>query len=523
MKEQIHTGAIIIGSGMAGLTVACLLARQGIYSTILEQNWLPGGCSSSYPRKDYIFESGATTLVGLDDHMPLKYLLDITGIQLFPTKLNPPMRVFLKNGKVLTRYHNLDRWIAEAEKVFGNKGQRPFWEYCYKISQFVWQTSLQQKVFPPSNFSDLLYAARHFRPRQIGFATLAFQSMESLLKKFGLLENREFVDFVNEQLLITAQNHIKEVNVLFGATALCYTNYTNYYMPGGLLNLVNPLIQYLENRGSQIVLREPALKILPEKHFYTVEGKHQIYRAPIVISAIPINNTLDIFANDRLVQKYRSKVLGSESLNSAFQMGFVTKRKKQFDCLHHQIHLKQPLPYTQSDSIFLSLSHPEDRLRCGTDEMVGSVSTHIHHPSKRIIHDKHIVEEVVFDTLEMHDFIRREDIIYHHSATPKAWKKWTGRSWGFVGGYPQLMRIKPWQMIDARLDHKGAYLCGDSTYPGQGIPGACLSGIVAFEKMKLDGALKRAAQHNPSLSEQSHVSVAKGSIQKVGLHASDGH
>ncbi|MEM6766669.1 MAG: hypothetical protein AAF655_17165, partial [Bacteroidota bacterium] len=96
----------------------------------------------------------------------------------------------------------------------------------------------------------------------------------------------------------------------------------------------------------------------------------------------------------------------------------------------------------------------------------------------------------IFAALENRGFLKREDVTFHHSSTPKAWKKWTGRSWGFVGGYPQYMRVKPWRMIDGRLDGKGAYICGDSTYPGQGIPGACLSGIVAYEKMKVDGVLK---------------------------------
>ncbi|MEM7660053.1 MAG: hypothetical protein AAF399_28340 [Bacteroidota bacterium] len=97
------------------------------------------------------------------------------------------------------------------------------------------------------------------------------------------------------------------------------------------------------------------------------------------------------------------------------------------------------------------------------------------------------MEEAIFEALEKAGLHKREGLIFHHSSTPKAWKKWTGREWGFVGGYPQYMNIKPWQMIDARLDHKNAYICGDSTYPGQGIPGACLSGIIAYEKMKLDG------------------------------------
>jgi phytoene dehydrogenase-like protein len=41
-------------------------------------------------------------------------------------------------------------------------------------------------------------------------------------------------------------------------------------------------------------------------------------------------------------------------------------------------------------------------------------------------------------------------------------------------------------MKDARLDHKGAYVCGDTVYPGQGIVGVCLSGIIAFRKLMQD-------------------------------------
>ena len=481
---------IIIGGGIAGLTTACLLTKAGISCTVLEQNWLPGGCATSYPRKHYIFESGATTLVGLDPDMPLRHLLDEINLSIEPIALDIPMKVYLKSGKSLTRYQDLDRWIAEAERVFGPRGQRGFWEHCYKVSQAVWKTSLQQRNFPPSRWIDLFQAASNFRVQQLKMVPYAFQSVSQLLRRYELHTHTEFVEFVNEQLLITAQNHMEEVNVLFGATALCYTNYTNFYMPGGLIELVNPLVEFLKKNGSDVRLREGALHITQEEGGYQVETKKGKYAAPYLVSAIPINNTLDLFSDNlRIQEKYEDKVLHSEELNSAFQLSFVARKRNRFDCLHHQIHLEKPLPYTESASIFLSLSHPDDTQRCGADEFVGSVSTHVPHPEQTFIDNKDLIVDTIFDKLESLGFLSREDLLFHHSSTPKAWKKWTGRSWGFVGGYPQYMRIKPWQMLDARLDHRGAYICGDSTYPGQGIPGACLSGIIAFEKMKADGVL----------------------------------
>ena len=486
-----RSDVVVIGSGMAGLSAACLLAKEGKQVTLLEQNWLPGGCSSSYPRKGYIFESGATTLVGLDSHMPLRWLLDELGIDITPVKLDPPMQVHLPGGKTLTRYQDLDKWIEEAERVFGREGQREFWEYCYEISQLVWKTSLQQRAFPPSSFKDLLHAAAHFRPSQLGFALKAFYSTGDLLRKFNLRHNPEFVSFVNEQLLITAQNYVEEVNELFGATALCYTNYGNYYMPGGLLNLVQPMVDYLESHGGRVVLRAPVTEIHPNGKGYWVHtdyrGEQTKYHGEKVLSTIPVNNTLELFEDEKVKTRMKSRLMESPQLNSAFQLGLVFKRTRRFECLHHQIHLDQPLPFTHSHSIFLSLSHPDDHERCGPDEVVASISTHAPDPSSHLIEDKEAVVEAIIGTLEQKGFLKREDIIYQHASTPGSWEKWTKMAFGFVGGYPQYMHIKPWQMIDARLDHRGAYLAGDSTYPGQGIPGATLSGIIAFQKMKLDG------------------------------------
>jgi phytoene dehydrogenase-like protein len=149
--------------------------------------------------------------------------------------------------------------------------------------------------------------------------------------------------------------------------------------------------------------------------------------------------------------------------------------------------LQEPLPETGSASIFLSLSHPDDHSRSDEPGLaVASVSTHVAHPAARMYFDKQAAEQAVIQHLAALDLIKPENIIYTHSSTPAAWEKWTQRQFGFVGGYPQFMHIKPWQMLDARLDGQRAYICGDTTYPGQGIPGVALSGIIAYEKLKRD-------------------------------------
>ena len=482
---------VVIGSGMASLTAAVLHAKDQKSVLVLEQNYLPGGCVSSYYRKGYIFETGATTLVGLDKNMPLRYLFENIQIDIDKILLKIPMQVHFSDNSTLTRHQNINDWINEAEEFFGKENQRAFWEYCFKVSQFVWETSLQQLTFPPSQFKDIIPILKNFQFKQLKFASTAFTSMKQLLKKFNLLDNPKFISFINEQLLITAQNTIEEVNVLFGCTALCYTNFGNYYVKGGLINLVKPLCEYIENQKGSVLTRVGVEQIKRVNDIYELttnrKGEGRIIQAKQLISGISINNTLELYPSDKLQKKYKSSILPSNKLVSAFGMGIGFKSDKAFDCIHHQIHLKTPLPFIHSTSIFISINHATDYSRTPSKQhRVMNISTHVHDPEQHFSFDKSVIEQAIFQALEQHHFLKKEEIDYFHSYLPSSWENWIGRKYGFVGGYPQYLNIKPWQMLDARLDGENAYICGDTTYPGQGIPGATLSGIIAYQKMKLD-------------------------------------
>lgn len=486
-----HKELVVIGSGMGGLSAAALLTSEGFKVTVLEANLLPGGCTSTYYRKGYLFEAGATTLVGLDDGMPLWYVLQKCGIELNAMRLLKPMQVYLKNGVLLTRYENINDWIAEAERIFGKKNQRVFWEKCFEISRFVWNTSLNQLHFPPATINDLLQTVKNASLKQVRFLPYSFTSVYNFLEQHELHTNELFVEFINEQLLITAQNNVKEVNMLFGATALCYTNIGNYYIQGGLIEMVKPLIQYIESKGGEFVNRTKVEGIEKHGDKYVVATNKETYKAEYLISNLPINNLLDIWNDKMIHRKFQSKIFTSEKLVSAFQMGIAFKRTQYFDTLHHQIHLDTQLPQINSKSVFVSLNHAEDSLRCPPDCMVASISTHVLNPEKNKIHNKVEIEDAILNVLISKGFFSKADILYYHSATPETWQKWVFRKWGFVGGYPQYMKVKPWQMLEHRLDNHKAYIVGDSVYPGQGIPGVVLSGIIAANKLLSDSGIHR--------------------------------
>lgn len=468
---------------MGSLAAAAWLSAEGREVLVAEQNYLPGGCTSSYFRKGFIFEAGATTLVGLDQGMPLDLLLQKTGVQLPSIKLDLPMQVKMADGEVLNRYENLQHWIEEAERFFGKKGQRVFWERCYQISRFVWSVSGRQMHFPPDQLKDLWHMLLNFRPVQLRFAFNAFSTVQDLLNQTGLADNQRFVDFVNQQLMITAQNKASEVNLLFGATALCYTNFGNYYMPGGLINLVKPIVEYIESKGNKFENRTQVLEIkrLDEKFLITTNKGH--LKAKYIVSGIPVNNLMELFPELNGNKRFRSKIMDSDKLNGAFTMGFGVKGKVPIGAIHRQLH-HHGIGLAGSESIFISYSHPSDLSRAPEGHYVASVSTHVHNPAVNVI-DKEAVAEKITDFLMQNNCFEGGEIVYQHASTPATWQDWTLRKYGFVGGYPQFRSIKPWQMISARAA-KGIYLCGDSVYPGQGIPGVTLNGIIAAIKLLAD-------------------------------------
>lgn len=454
---------------MASLSAATLLARRGMKVLVLERNYLPGGCASSYWRKGYVFESGATTLVGLGDGMPLQRVMDEADIRFDARMLEVPMDVFLADGTKITRHANFEQWKAEASSVFGDRRQAEFWDLCMKVSRFVWSSSGRYPFFPIQHWRDLPSLLPQFRLSDVPMLRFAFSTVQEALQDFGLDRNEAFCRFVDQQLLITAQNTRREVNMLFGATALCYTNFPNYYVPGGMISMVKAFTDALLRDGGSLGLKQAITGIDRDAKGWKVETETQTFRGTYLLSGLPLNNLAGLLKDDHMKQRLAPAQLKAEQLNSAMQLGFVYKSDEASGAaLHHQVH------QDKGGSIFFSESAPGDLLRAPEGYRVGSVSTHA--PTEGFSHtDKQAWAEQAVSLLQKRGLLNPAHLIYSHVSAPADWASWTGRAFGFVGGYPQFRHIKPWQMMGAN-PLKNMYLCGDSVYPGQGIPGVALSG-----------------------------------------------
>ncbi len=483
---------IIIGSGMGGMSTGALLANSGFKVLILEAAALPGGCSSSYYRRGFTFESGATTLIGFDENQPLWKLEQETGIRIPREEIAPSMSVWIE-GEQATRYKDRDEWIKEAGRVFGNPtSQKAFWEKAFQVADTVWDVSLKNPSFPPQSLSDWgrLFTTNH--PKDAYVLPYAFKSMREIMQRFNV-DTPRFRRFVDEKLMITAQSKSEDTPFIFGAAGITYTNYSNYYVPGGLIEMINTLRDFIHKKGGALYTRERVTDMSFSNGWYTLEtqrGKSTIrnkYQAPIVVSNIPVWNMGEItrgamsqyFANES--KKY-DKAWGAISVGIA-----TTDTYTDSMSLHHQIHLgEEHVPYTNSESIFVSMSQKGDTQRAPNGFRTLNVSCHASPEywfNLQGDYDvaKQEVEDYIVRTLQSKlPGFAASNIETIHTATPITWQNWVYRKKGRVGGIPQSMARSLLNWTPNQTPFTGLYLVGDTTYPGQGIPGVTLSGINVY-------------------------------------------
>lgn len=482
--------AIIIGSGMGGMSTAALLANDGFKVLILEAALHPGGCSSSYPRKGYVFESGATTLIGFDENQPLRFLEEKTGIEIPRIELNPSMKVWL-DGQQITRYKDRTEWIEEAVRVFGNrKGQKKFWKLAFGISDVVWKVSLKNTFFPPRKVSEWMSLFTSNSPADVWVLPYALKSVKQVAEKCGIATPK-FLRFLDEQLMITAQAKTEDVPFLFGAAGVTYTNYSNYYVPGGLLQMIYSIRDFVEERGGKLATKEAVTHIEKSgNEFIITTKKGNTYQAPIVVSNAPIWN-MGSLVDDSMSTYFENESRDFKKAWGALTMGIATTDTYPDNLgIHHQIHLDgEKVPFTDSESIFISMSHQGDTDRAPKGVRTLNVSCHA---SPELWFDmngtydqnKEEAKKFIIDTLtkKLPGFAKAE-IKLADLATPVTWQNWVYRKKGRVGGIPQSMARSLLKWTPSETPFKGLYLVGDTTYPGQGIPGVTLGGINVYSRI----------------------------------------
>lgn len=102
---------IIIGAGLAGLTAGIYAKRSGFDVTLIEQHSIPGGMSTSWKRKGYLFEGGIHWMTGSSPETEAYQMWKEVGAldENVPVLLSDPFRSVEWEGQILHIYRDIDK------------------------------------------------------------------------------------------------------------------------------------------------------------------------------------------------------------------------------------------------------------------------------------------------------------------------------------------------------------------------------------------------------------------------------
>ena len=102
---------IIVGAGIAGLTAGVYAAQSGFEVTIYEQHTIPGGASTSWRRKGYLFEGGMHWLTGSSPSTSLHELWREIGALNDKVSIynRDPFFTYEDKGKTVCLYRDIEK------------------------------------------------------------------------------------------------------------------------------------------------------------------------------------------------------------------------------------------------------------------------------------------------------------------------------------------------------------------------------------------------------------------------------
>ena len=482
---------IVIGAGFAGMSAACVLAKNGFRVTILEKNDQPGGRARVWEKDGFKFDMGPSWYWMPDVFENFFALFGKKPQDFYELKrLDPGYRIYFDKGDVINIPANMSELEALFEKIEPGS--------CINLRKFLAQAEYKYKVgmgeyvFRPSHtlgeFIDLNLIRKSFSMQLL-------TSMSKHVRKY----------FKNPKLI-----KLLEFPVLFlGArpqdTPAMYSmmNYADlvlgtWYPMGGMNEIVKAMVKVAEELKVDIKLNTEVTKIeVVDKQASQVITNNGTFEADFVIAGADYEHT-DQQLVDKPNRNYDRKYWDNRTMSPSALLFYIGINKKVNKIKHHNLFFDEDFEQ-HAKEIYTTPQWPEKPLfyvccPSKTDDTVAPENCEnlfFLIPLAPGLEDSETLREKYFDMI-LNRFEQitgesiKDNIVVNRSYAMNDFKadyhSFKGNAYGLANTLSQTAFFKP----AMRAKHiKNLLYTGQLTVPGPGVPPALISGqIAASEAMK---------------------------------------
>nr|CAB3492511.1 unnamed protein product [Digitaria exilis] len=506
--ERPEADVVVIGSGLGGLCCAGLLARYGQDVLVLESHDRPGGAAHSFDIKGFNFDSGPSLFSGFQSRgpqaNPLAQVLDALG-ESVPCASYDSWMVYVPEGQFLSRIGPTE-FLKDLETFVGVEAVQE-WK---RLLDGVIPMSAAAMALPPlsirGDLGVLSTAAGRYAPSllksfiQMGpqgalGATKLLRPFKEIVDSLGLKNPfvRNWID-----LLCFLLAGVKSDGAL--SAEMVYM-FAEWYKPGCLLEyplggtgaIIDALVSGIKKFGGRIALRSHVEKILIEngRAVGVKLRSGQIVRAKkAVVSNASMWDTLDLLPPDVVPKSYEDKVKATPQCDSFMHLhlGFDVENAREDLGIHHivvddwnkgvdgeQNVVLISVPSVLSKDLAPPGKHILHAYTPGTEPF--SLWEGMDRKSADYRRLKEERSEVMWKAVELAlgPKFSREKCDVKLVGTPLTHKRFLRRN---RGTYGPAIKAGEGTFPGQATPIPQLFCCGDSTFPGIGVPAVAASGAI---------------------------------------------
>jgi carotene isomerase len=490
------TDVVVIGSGIGGLSCAALLARYGFDVIVCESHSIPGGAAHAFERNGFKFDSGPSLYSGLSyspSANPLRQVLDAIGSEL-PCATYNTWGCCLPEGDFDTSVGA--EQFYEVLMKFGGADAVSEWQQLQRVMEPLASAAT---AIPSAALRFDLGAARtvsRFVPSMAKHAL----NISKLTGPFSRIMDGVVKDSFTRNWLDMLCFLLSGLPASGTSAAEVAFMFADWYRPGVALDypiggsgaLVDALVQGLQRHGGQLILNAHVEKVLVEDNravgVRLRDGKEMRSRRAVVSNA-SVWDTLKLLPEKAVPQQFRTKRQATPECDSFMHLhlGIDAQGLPSNLACHYIVVNDWEMGVTAPQNLVLiSIPSILDSSLAPPGKYVMHVYTPGNEPytlwqgmdrkSQEYAEQKRSRTEVMWHALEriIPDIRSRCEVAL--VGTPLTHERFLRRHRGSYGpAIPAGVGTFPGPSTPL----PGLLCCGDSTFPGIGLPAVAASGMIA--------------------------------------------